>query len=224
MYFDGGQFHESILPLSYMFLLHIRRRLSIMLIFDFHHTNREAKNTEIYKSKGGNVTLYDVVFLKGNGISAHTHPFGEDCAFILDGVLDYFISNEKTIKAYENEVVFGWKNVIHGYINNDEKPLHLLIFVSPNQIGLHYPSDTDSNVIHLNEQERKLKPTNPERKESEFSSFQFVDIEGEYMEEVNKGEVVIFIEIIEKQIYIFDNEPVTLYTESPKRFLKYHNV
>lgn len=64
-------------------------------------------------------------------IPAHFHPYGEDHAIVLSGELTYDISFDRQIEAAENDIVFGWNNYIHGYHNQSDKPLHLLIFATP---------------------------------------------------------------------------------------------
>jgi len=43
-----------------------------------------------------------VIFQLQEGIPPHSHPFGEDCAVVLSGHLDYYISNKK-IYIFEGE-------------------------------------------------------------------------------------------------------------------------
>jgi quercetin dioxygenase-like cupin family protein len=65
--------------------------------------------------------------LHNEGIQPHLHPYGEDCAIVFSGKLTYYVNNRETIDVNQGEVVFGWKNVIHGYLNQYQQPLHLLI-------------------------------------------------------------------------------------------------
>lgn len=66
-----------------------------------------------------------------NGINAHFHLYGEDHALILEGELTYDVSFEEQIVAKENNLVFGWTNYVHGYHNFSRKPLHILVFATP---------------------------------------------------------------------------------------------
>lgn len=75
--------------------------------------------------------LYFQINKENNGIDAHFHPSGEDHAFILDGELTYDISFEEHIVAKKNNLVFGWTNYVHGYHNSREKPVHILVFATP---------------------------------------------------------------------------------------------
>ena len=80
------------------------------------------------------------------GIDAHFHPFGEDHALILEGELTYDISFEKQIIAKKNNLVLGWTNYVHGYHNISDKPLHILIFATP-----------ENNLSVYNQQEHPVK-------------------------------------------------------------------
>lgn len=75
--------------------------------------------------------LYFQINNEDEGIDAHFHPFGEDHALILEGELTYDISFEEQIVAKKNNLVFGWTNYVHGYHNYSEKPLHILVFATP---------------------------------------------------------------------------------------------
>jgi uncharacterized cupin superfamily protein len=75
--------------------------------------------------------LYFQINPQDKGIDAHFHPFGEDHAFVLAGELTYNVSFERQIKAKENSLVFGWTNYVHGYQNDSDQPLHILVFATP---------------------------------------------------------------------------------------------
>ncbi|AMO85759.1 hypothetical protein B857_00621 [Solibacillus isronensis B3W22] len=75
--------------------------------------------------------LYFQINKEDEGIDAHFHPLGEDHALILEGELTYDISFEEQIVAKKNNLVFGWTNYVHGYHNYSEKPLHILVFATP---------------------------------------------------------------------------------------------
>lgn len=75
--------------------------------------------------------LYFQINNEDVGIEAHFHPFGEDHALILEGELTYDVSFEEQIIAEKNNLVFGWTNYVHGYYNFSEKPLHILVFATP---------------------------------------------------------------------------------------------
>ena len=77
--------------------------------------------------------LYFQLEEKDAGIDAHFHPFGEDHAFILEGELTYDFSFEEQLVARKNSLVFGWTNAVHGYHNDNETPLHILVFATPEQ-------------------------------------------------------------------------------------------
>ena len=102
--------------------------------------------------------LYFQINNEDNGIDAHFHPFGEDHAFILDGELTYDISFNEQIVAKKNSLVFGWTNYVHGYHNASEKPLHILVFATPennmtvynqSQHPLKNYSNTRLSLIHI---------------------------------------------------------------------------
>jgi quercetin dioxygenase-like cupin family protein len=188
-----------------------------MKVIQFDRMIKESKNIPIYKSHNGCTTLYEVVFLHGEGIQPHLHPYGEDCAIVLSGRLTYYVNNRETIDVNQGEVVFGWKNVIHGYRNQDQQPLHLLVFVTPNKLGLDYLDDQHPNVIHLPIKDRKLSRFS----KSEFSSFQYLQISGDYKEEKEEGIVKVFVDVHEKTIFVFDHESVHLHFSKERKVLKY---
>ncbi|WP_339194697.1 cupin domain-containing protein [Solibacillus sp. FSL R5-0449] len=90
--------------------------------------------------------LYFQINNGDEGIKAHFHPFGEDHALILEGELTYDISFEEQIIAVKNNLVFGWSNYVHGYCNNTERPLHILVFATP---------ENNSSVYNQREQNVK---------------------------------------------------------------------
>jgi quercetin dioxygenase-like cupin family protein len=193
-----------------------------MKIFDLTKTTiSQSKNDLIYKTEDEKCRLYEVIFQQNEGIPAHSHPFGEDCAIVLSGYLDYYISNEKTIRVAKGESVFGWKNHIHGYINNEVEPLHLLLLVSPNKIGLESLPDDDPKIIHIPEEQRILKQSEHRIATSEFSSFENIIIDGTYPSVHNENRITVFINCDDKKVYVFDSEPIELTTETPTRFIKY---
>lgn len=92
----------------------------------------QEKYLKVWESKDlQHRILYFQLDKEDEGIPAHFHPYGEDHAIILAGELTYDISFDRQIKAVENEIVFGWNKYIHGYRNHSDKPLHLLVFATP---------------------------------------------------------------------------------------------
>lgn len=103
--------------------------------------------------------LYFQINNGDEGIEAHFHPFGEDHALILEGELTYDISFEEKIIAVKNNLVFGWSNYVHGYCNFSDRPLHILVFATPeNNLSVYdqreQKSKNYSNIRFL----KKLPP------------------------------------------------------------------
>lgn len=194
-----------------------------MKVFDLSKTCiNQSKNDLIYKTENDKYWIYEVIFQSKEGIPPHSHPFGEDCAVVLSSHLDYYVSNKKIIRASKGEIVFGWKNHIHGYINNEIEPLHLLIFVSPNKIGLEYLPDDDPKIIHLPEERRLIKHFEYREAISQFSSFEKITVDGSYSEICNANGIVVFINCEDKKIFIFENEYIKITTTCPTMFIKYN--
>lgn len=193
-----------------------------MKVFDVFETAiTQSKNELIYKTENEKCWVYEVIFQSGEGIPPHSHPSGEDCAIILSGYLDYYISNEKTIRASKGEIVFGWQNHIHGYINNETEPLHLLILVTPNNIGLEYLKDDNPKIVHIPEEKRIMKQLEYRIENSSLSSFEKLIVDGTYLESSCKKGIKILINYEDKTVYIFENSHVEITTKAPKRFIKY---
>lgn len=179
-------------------------------------------NRNVYKSIGKQTTLYEIVFLPNEGLGSHIHTSGEDCAFVLSGKLNYFVSNKDTIISDVGEAVFGWKQVIHGYLNNYSEPLHLLVFVTPGKVGLAYPGDSDPSVRHFPYDQRKINCNfKDESSQSEFSSFSSLTIKGTYQEKKEEGLLKVFVDWKKKKIYVFDNEDVHLEIPESSQVLRY---
>jgi quercetin dioxygenase-like cupin family protein len=177
----------------------------------------------MYQSKGIQTRLIEGVFSKGGEIGPHTHPKGEDCAIVLSGQLGYWISNKEMLQIQPGEVVFGWRDVIHGYCNTQEELVHLLIFATPEKTGLEYPEDEDNRVIHLPLDERIIGKDNERVFTSEYSAFSFVTVSDGYRETNSTDALVVFVDDSQKLLYIFDREPVVLEGTglSGKRLLRY---
>ncbi|EEL50468.1 MULTISPECIES: cupin domain-containing protein [Bacillus cereus group] len=193
-----------------------------MKVFDLSKTViNQSKNDLIYKTEDEKYWMYEVIFQSKEGIPPHSHPFGEDCAIVLSGHLDYYVSNKKTIRASKGEMVFGWKNHIHGYINNEMGPLHLLILVTPKKIGLEYLSDDDPKIVHVSEEKRIMKQFEYRLASSPLSSFEKITVDGTYSEACNEKGIVIFIHCEDKKVYIFEDEYIEITTSNPTVFIKY---
>ncbi|WP_144551398.1 cupin domain-containing protein [Bacillus mycoides] len=193
-----------------------------MKVFDLSKTViNQSKNDLIYKTEDEKYWMYEVIFQSKEGIPPHSHPFGEDCAIVLSGHLDYYVSNKKTIRASKGEMVFGWKNHIHGYINNEMGPLHLLILVTPKKIGLEYLSDDDPKIVHVSEEKRIMKQFEYRVASSPLSSFEKITVDGTYSEVCNEKGIVIFIHCEDKKVYIFEDEYIEITTSNPTVFIKY---
>ncbi|MFJ7182929.1 cupin domain-containing protein [Lysinibacillus xylanilyticus] len=105
--------------------------------------NSDKKFEKLWESLCHNHrVLYFQIDENDEGIAAHFHPYGEDSAIILQGELIYDISFEQQLKAYENEIVFGWTNYVHGYHNQNSIPLHIIIFATPEQNRSVYDKDS----------------------------------------------------------------------------------
>jgi hypothetical protein len=57
------------------------------------------KNELLQTSKRKNSSLYEIIFPHHQGLGAHIHTSGEDCALVLSGNLTYFVGNRETIEA-----------------------------------------------------------------------------------------------------------------------------
>jgi len=180
------------------------------------------KNELLLDSKRKNTCLYEIVFPHHQGLGAHIHTSGEDCALVLSGNLTYFVGNRETIEAEPGSIVFGWQNVLHGYLNQEKEPVHLLVFVTPGKIGLAYPDDDDPVVRKVPVEYRKVNAEEEEvNVSSEHSSFQTVLVHGRYEEPEEPDTFKVFIDWKKKQLFIFDGEKVELTTDKPIRLLKY---
>lgn len=91
------------------------------------------KNELILASRGNQTELYEIVFPRGKGLAAHIHTAGEDCALVLSGNLTYYVGNRETIQVEPGGLVFGWQNVLHGYLNRGDEPVRLVVFCHPGQ-------------------------------------------------------------------------------------------
>ncbi|MGD8189631.1 cupin domain-containing protein [Brevibacillus ginsengisoli] len=180
---------------------------------------------KIWHSANETCRLIEGYLSPGDEIGPHTHPLGEDCAIVLSGRLTYYLSNTRTMEVGPGEVVFGFQNVIHGYANLYKEPVHLLIFATPKDTGLAYPSENDPAVIHLPDHARVLSPASKpaSTRESAYSSFSFVDVEEVYELPHEEGMTNVFVDFEQKQVHIFDNLPVSLHVDfgAEKKFLRY---
>jgi quercetin dioxygenase-like cupin family protein len=180
------------------------------------------RNEYLFITKNRNARLIEFFLEKGDSIGAHTHPYGEDCASVLSGELSYYISNKELITVRQGEVVFGWKDVIHGYLNENDVPVHMIVFATPEEIGLAYPDDSDERVVHLPLNQRMLKISDGEKvRNSEYSSFEFININGKYFEQMEPGYTKAYIDFASKHIYLFEEEDVELELPQGKDLLKY---
>lgn len=177
---------------------------------------------KIIESRNKASRIIEGVLKPGEEIGPHTHPYGEDCALVLSGTLTYYVRNHETIDVQAGEAVFGFQNVIHGYRNNSDVPVHLLIFATPEQTGLEYPADDAEAVLHPFREERKLtKDEHGRYLRSAYSSFVFLQVDGSYEEEGQDGTNKVFVDWQSKDVYVFDGEPVSLQTVEPRVFLRY---
>jgi quercetin dioxygenase-like cupin family protein len=181
---------------------------------------RYSANRLIHQSRDKKVRLYEIIFQKGQGIGPHIHPTGEDCAVVLSGTLTYWISNKETVEVKQGGAVFGWQNCIHGYLNNQDQPLQLLVFVAPQSIGLDYPADDDPRAIHLSKEERMTQGSIGDRFSSSYSQFEIVEIPARYVEPLNH-KFQVFVDLRRRDLYIFDHEPVVLSFQAPTCLIKY---
>jgi quercetin dioxygenase-like cupin family protein len=179
------------------------------------------KNELLHSSKGKNTSLYEIIFPHQHGLNAHIHTSGEDCALVLSGNLTYFVGNRETIEAERGSIVFGWQNVLHGYLNQEKEPVHLLVFVTPSKIGLAYPDDDDPVVRKVPVERRKVHAEEEVNVSSEYSSFQTILVYGRFEEPEEPDTFKVFIDWKKKQLFIFDKEKVELTTDEPVHLLKY---
>ncbi|MCH7322103.1 cupin domain-containing protein [Solibacillus sp. MA9] len=116
----------------------------------------ETKFKKIWESPCKNHrVLYFQINNDDNGIEAHFHPYGEDHALILEGELTYDVSFKEQIVAKKSDIVFGWTNYVHGYHNFNDKPLHILVFATPeNNLSLYNQSELPTQD---NEKIRKIE-------------------------------------------------------------------
>jgi quercetin dioxygenase-like cupin family protein len=181
----------------------------------------QSKSEKVMESSEGQSRLIEFVLKRDEGISPHIHPKGEDCALVLEGELTYFLTNKDSIKARSGELVLGYKNVLHGYLNKEDESVHLLIFAAPRDIGLAYPNDDDPIIRNLPVNQRIFNCNDKVSVCSELSSFSTLSVQGVYEEDREEGLFKAFINIADKEIYVFDNESVRLETREARRFLKY---
>lgn len=115
--------------------------------------------------------LYFQIDKEDTGIDAHFHPNGEDSALVLQGELNYDINFEEQMVVKENNLVFGWTNIVHGYHNVNENPLHVLVFATPEHNPSEYrkellPTQHLENIRHI----EVLKMTSVESHRMLFSA------------------------------------------------------
>lgn len=183
------------------------------------------KGEKIYETQTKNARLIEFVLLEGDGISPHSHPYGEDCAVVLSGNLMYYINNKESINAGRGDTVFGWQNVIHGYKNVNKEPVHMLIFASPQNTGLDYLADNDPRVSHLSLENRITRFDEISKiKTMGIGVFENVVVTGTFSEKSTEKELNIFIDIVNKKVLIYENEDVVFTTESPTPFLRYRVI
>ena len=179
------------------------------------------KNELILTSRGNQTELYEIVFPRGKGLAAHIHTAGEDCALVLSGNLTYYVGNRETIQVEPGGLVFGWQNVLHGYLNRGDEPVRLVVFVTPGKIGLAYPADGDSRVRKVPVDQRKVHVEDEVAVSSEYASFRTVLVEGRYEEPEEPGVFKVFVDWKRKRLVVFDGEKVELIAEEPVRLLRY---
>lgn len=172
------------------------------------------KNDAVYESDGGRCTVYEVVFQHGGGLSPHVHPTGEDCALVLSGTLTYSVSPDETIFASPGEFVLGRRNHVHGYANESNDPLHLLVFTAPERIGLSYQFDGDVSTRST----RKLSPP-ASTAETEFSTVSYTTAADASPE--GCGTVDIFVDWNRGRIFVFDAEPLSRSLPAETPLLRY---
>lgn len=179
------------------------------------------KNELILISRGKLTELYEIVFPQGQGLGAHIHTAGEDCALVLSGNLTYYVGNRETIQAEPGSLVFGWQNVLHGYLNQEEEPVRLVVFVTPGKIGLAYPGDNDPKVRKIPVEDRKVYVEEDMDVSSEYSSFKTILVDGRYEESEEPGVFKVFVDWKKKRLAVFDGEKVELSADEPVRLLRY---
>ena len=110
--------------------------------------NSEIKFSKLWESSCKNHRiLYFQIDSEAEDIPVHFHPNGEDNAIVLQGKLTYDVKFEEQINAFENDIVFGWTNYVHGYHNKHSIPLHILIFATPENNWSVFDKDKLPEVI-----------------------------------------------------------------------------
>ena len=76
------------------------------------------------------LTLVRVTMRPGAGHQFHYHPAREEIIYVLDGVAEQWVGEEKRrLKA--GEIAFIPKNVVHAIHNTSKKPMSFLAILSP---------------------------------------------------------------------------------------------
>ena len=136
--------------------------------------------------------LYFQINKEDNGIEAHFHPYGEDHALILEGELKYDISFQEQIVVNQNSLVFGWTNYVHGYHNLNDKPLHILVFATPqNNLSVYNQGEhpiEEYTAIRKNEKLKELGRVSSKRitfstiPPKDFTNSLLIDLEHQMVE------------------------------------------
>jgi quercetin dioxygenase-like cupin family protein len=194
-----------------------------MKIIDLSVSNlNQSKGEKIFETRNKNARLIEFVLQKDEGIPPHLHPLGEDCALVLSGNLTYYIKNDQTLSATPGDTVFGWRNVIHGYKNLDVEPVHMLIFASPENIGLEYLPDEHPNVLHLPLEERIIHYHDiGNSKSMGFGVYENIIVDGPHTETKEDQLTYIFVDSKHKKILVAENENINFSNESQTVYLKY---
>jgi mannose-6-phosphate isomerase-like protein (cupin superfamily) len=194
-----------------------------MQVFDFDKKKIDGSTAHKFaESLDLDTRIIEFVLLEeDNGIPPHIHPHGEDCAYILEGELQYNIDFDETITVKEGELVVGWTDLIHSYKNVSTHPVHFLVFATPEFNKTVYPERNVDKVKYLPITERKYNCLRQEfHLTSPFTTYSTVEIDGLYAEEV-EGAFKSFLDLEDKRLYVFNEEEVLLVTEKRKRFLKF---
>ncbi len=178
---------------------------------------------KIVESKNEDTRIIQFNLLENSDeIPPHIHPHGEDCAYVLEGELTYYIDIEETITVRRGDLVVGWTNVIHGYKNASNSNVHFLVFATPKNNLTVYPEKNHSGIKRLPIHERIYDCQNENIEiSSPFTCYKTIVINGTYTE-LDETEVFkSLLDLEEDILYIFEDEPVYITTHYPKRFLKF---
>lgn len=190
-----------------------------------HLSGKHTGLKKVFESKEKQCRLIEGVLPPAFEIGPHSHPLGEDCGLVLSGLLTYYLDHKNTVSVHPGELVIGYANVIHGYLNQTLEDVHVVLFATPQETGLEYPEKGDHTIICLPIEERKISCQNEQMSSllssSPLSRFSALQISGIHEEDREIGICKIFVDWNNKEAYVFDDEPVYLQVNGSTVFLVY---